>query len=216
MKRKLYSNYNCPHSLKVAFFLSKKGLDFERIEVDLSTKEQKTPAYLAINSNGTVPAYEDDNGVIGDSLQIMRYIDTITKAPKFFPENAEDLADVLAWIERGDKEFWDVSHHLYWQLIEIPKEGTDADEVSRLMQKGHQLLHHLEATLSQHEFICGEFSAADIAVLPWIYGFRRFEGLLDAERFGHVVAWCENLSQQDAFQNNYRVKGTPFQALPTY
>lgn len=215
MRPRLYSNYNCPHSLKAAFSLSKKGIDFERIEVDLASKEQKTPAYLVKNPNGTVPAYEDDQGIIGDSLDIMRYLDTIADAPKLFPDNAEDLATVLTWIERGDKDFWDVSHHLYWQLIEIPAEGTDLAEVKRLMQKGHHLLSQLEEALSQNEFICGAFSAADSAVLPWVYGFKRFEGLLDAERFSHVVAWCDKLSQNDAFQNNYRAKGTPFQALST-
>lgn len=213
MQPVLYSNYNCPHSLKAAFFMSEKGIDFHRVEVDMSQKEQKTPAYLAKNPNGTVPAYEDEQGVIGDSLDIMRYLDEISEAPKFFPENPDDLANVLAWIERGDKDFWDVSHHLYWQVLDVPEDGTDWDEVERLMAKGHRLLQQLEDALSENEFVCGAFSAADIAILPWVYGFKRFEGLLDAEKFVHVVAWCDKLAQKETFKTNYRVKGTPFQAI---
>ena len=47
MKPILYSNYNCPHSLKTDFFLRIKGVDFERVEIDLSAKQQQTPPYLA-------------------------------------------------------------------------------------------------------------------------------------------------------------------------
>ncbi|MGB7338514.1 MAG: glutathione S-transferase family protein [Phototrophicaceae bacterium] len=216
MQPTLYSHYNCPHSLKAAFFLSEKGISFERIEIDMSNKQQKTPAYLAKNPKGTVPTYEDNQGLIGDSLDIMRYVDANTNAPKLFPDNPDDLADVLGWIARADHDFWDVSHHLYWQVLDIPAEGTDWDEVDRLMRKGHDLLSQLEAALSQNDFICGAFSAADIAVLPWVYGFKRFDGLLDVEKFSHVVAWCDALSQKEAFQSNYRVKGTPFQVETSY
>lgn len=136
----LYSDYNCPHSLKVAFFLSEKGVEFQRVEVDLSADEQKSDAYLAKNPAGTVPAYEDENGVIGDSLAIMRYIDTRISSSELFPDDPDTLAGVLAWIERGDTDFWDVSHHLYWQLVEPPADGTNWSEVERLKAKGKSVV----------------------------------------------------------------------------
>lgn len=206
----LYSNYNCPHSLKVAFFLSEKGVGFQRVEVDLSAREQKSDAYLAKNPARTVPAYEDDNGVIGDSLAIMRYIDARIVSTQFFPADPDTLADVLAWIEQGDTHFWDVSHHLYWQLIEPPADSTNWSEVERLKEKGFYLLGELESRLAKHDYICGEFSAADIAVLPWIYSYKRFD-LLDEVRFPHVIAWYRHLSESKSFVDNYRVTGIPFQ-----
>jgi len=206
----LYSHYNCPHSLKTAFFLSIKGVSFERVEIDLSTKQQKTPAYLAKNANGTTPAYEHDGGVLGDSLEIMRYIDEHTDTPKLFPTDPQKFAEVLAWIKRANEDFWDVSHHLYWQLLDPPQEGTDWDEVKRLKNKGIQLLSELESILSTQPYIIGDLSTADIVIAPWVYGYKRFDLPENPEDFPHVRAWLDKLTNQPAFTDNYQVKGVPF------
>lgn len=208
MKPILYSSYNCPHSLKAAFFLSEKGVQFERVEVDLSIKEQKTPAYIAINPRGTVPAFEDTNGVIGDSLEIMLYLDQQHDETRLFPKAHHDT--ILQWVERGDKDFWDVSHHLYWQLIQPPAEGINHDEVMRLKTKGVRLLQELDDILRNQPYICGEFSAADIVLLPWVYGYQRFD-LPAKGQFPAVERWRDELSQRESFRSNYRQKGTPLQ-----
>lgn len=206
----LYSSFNCPHSLKAAFFLSEKDIAFQRVEVDLSSKEQKTPTYLAINPRGTVPAFEDASGVIGDSLEIMRYIDGLSGGHRLFPNDAATFQAALRWIERADTDFWDVSHHLYWQLIQPPAEGTNWNEVIRLKAKGISLLQELEDILRTQAYVCGEFSAADIVLLPWVYGYRRFN-LPEEGQFPAVERWRDELSQRENFVSNYRQKGTPLQ-----
>jgi glutathione S-transferase len=210
----LYSSYNCPHSLKVAFFLSEKGIEFRRIEVDLSTREQKTKDYLAINHHGTVPAYEDENGVIGDSLEIMRYADLQAKSTQLFPDNPNQFADILKWVERGNTDFWDVSHHLYWQLIQPPHEGTDWETVKLLKDKGLRLLQELEDILKVQPYIIGTLSAADNALLPWVYGYKRFD-LLQPGHFPAVESWLAELSQRQTFTANYRVKGLALKSFLT-
>lgn len=207
----LYSSYNCPHSLKAAFFLSEKGIAFQRVEVDLSRKEQKTPTYLAINPRGTVPAFEDAAGVIGDSLEIMQYLDKNSRE-RLFPDDVDSQQKIVRWIERADNDFWDVSHHLYWQLIQPPSEGTDWDEVARLKAKGLGLLQELEAILSTQAYVCGEFSPADVALLPWVYGYQRFN-LPEKGQFPAVERWRDELSQRESFVSNYRQKGTPLQTF---
>lgn len=59
----LYSSARSPHCFKVSMVLYEKQLSFERIEINLVTKEQKTPEYLRINPLGQVPVYQDDQGV---------------------------------------------------------------------------------------------------------------------------------------------------------
>ena len=206
----LYSNYNCPHSLKTSFFLSIKGIKFERVEVDLSSKQQKTPAYLAKNPNGTVPAYEHQDGVLGTSLEVMEYADQYMDGVRLFPDDPDQKAQVLAWMKRGDEDFWDVSHHLYWQLLDPPADGTDWEEVDRLKTKGIRLLQELEAILSTQDYIMGELTAADIVVSVWLYGFRRFDLPENPDDFPYVMTWLDKLTSQPAFQDNYRAKGKPF------
>lgn len=206
----LYSSVNCPHSLKAAFFLSEKAVPFRRIEVDLGEREQKTESYLSKNPRGTVPAYEDANGVIGDSLEIMRYIDANSPAPSLFPDDPDTLAEALRWVARADVDFWDVSHHLYWQLIEPPTDGTDLEEVARLKSKGVRLLQELEDILRHQPYVCGEFSVADVVLLPWVYGYQRFD-LPEKGQFPSVENWRDTLSARRTFQENYKQMGIPFQ-----
>jgi len=208
MKPILYSSIRCPHSLKTAIFLSEKQVDFVRVEVDLKAKQQHTAPYLAKNPEGTVPAFEDGSVLLGDSLDIMRYVDTLGAAPRLFPEHPEGLSAVLRWIERADTDFWDVSHHLFWQLVEPPVTGTDSAEVRRLKEKGQRLLEELDAILEHQAFVCGEYTAADTALLPWVYAFRRYD-LPVAGSCPHVIAWRDRLVARPSFAANYKQAGEP-------
>lgn len=205
----LYSYYNCPHSLKTAFFLNEKGVDFERVEVDLSSQQQKTSAYLAINPKGTVPAFEDADGTFGDSLDIMKHAD-LHSVPRLIPEAPQQLDEALNWIERANTEFWYVSHHLYWQLLEPPVDGTDWDEVRLLKAQGVSLLQELNDRLQYDDYVCGEFSIVDVVLLPWVYGYQRFD-LAENGQFPHMERWRDELSQHTSFTANYRQQGIPLE-----
>ena len=53
---KLYTYPASSNSRKVRVVLLEKGLEFERVTIDLSKREQKSPEYLKIHPFGTVPA----------------------------------------------------------------------------------------------------------------------------------------------------------------
>lgn len=212
MTPRLYSSIRSPHCLKAAMFLQEKKIAFERVEIDLPTKEQKTPAYLRINPFGLVPTYEDDYGPHPDSLLIMHYLEWRYPEPKLFPDPAQ-LSDAFAWIERSSSAYRNVSHHLYWQLIEPPEGGPDESRVAELMQEGKSLLGELEAQLDNTDHLFGAFGVVDIAFIPWIYGYRRFEGLLEPTEFPQVDAWVSQVSERPSFKDNHQQKGIPFASI---
>ncbi len=212
MLPRLYSSIRSPHCLKAAIFLHEKNITFELVEIDLPAKEQKTPAYLHINPFGLVPAYEDDYGPHADSLLIMHYLEWRYPQPKLFP-NLEQLSDALTWIDRSSSAYRDVSHHLYWQLIQPPDGGPDDARVAELMTEGKALLTDLESTLSGSDYLFGDFGVVDIAFIPWIHGYRRFDGLLDPAQFPQVDAWVNRMSERPSFKANYQQKGIPFASI---
>ncbi len=205
----LYSSTRSPHCLKVAIFLQEKGVPFERTEINLPAKEQRTPEYLAINPLGLVPAYEDGNGIHCDSLVIMQYLEAEYPNPPLFPTDSERLEEALDWIEFSSDQVRDVSHHLYWQVIEPPADGVDNERVAELKQDGMSILHRLENELSQQPYMLGDFSVVDIALLPWIYGYQRFDFPF-AEQFPKVLDWLTRLINRPSFQDNYHKQGRPF------
>ena len=205
----LYSSIRSPHCLKVAIFLHEKGITFERVEIDLQAKEQRTAQYLAINPLGLVPVYTDDEGIHCDSLVIMQYLDKSYPNPRLFPEDPKQLRIVMEWIELSNTVIRDVSHHLYWQLIEPPRTGTDWDKVAKLKHEGMKLLARLEEILIKQPYVANSMSAADIALLPWIHGYQRFD-LLQENQFPQVNTWVKSLSSRPSFTSNYHKTGRPF------
>jgi glutathione S-transferase len=210
----LYSSVRSPHCLKVSMVLHEKAVPFDRVEVDLPARQQKTPAYLAINPLGQVPAYRDDQGVHIDSLVIMRHLDERHKSPRLFPSEPDRLAEVLRWIDLSSGPFRDVSHHLYWQLLEPPATGPDGAEVERLTEQGRGLLRVLDAALAAgNGWLAGELTAADISVFAWVHGYRRFGEIFaieDGTALPHVRAWLERLASRPSFLASHGVAGRPF------
>lgn len=208
----LYSSARSPHCFKVSLFLHEKGVAFDRIEIDLPKKQQRTPAYLAINPLGQVPVYADDRGVHVDSLAIMRYLDARHGPHRLFPTDGEALHEALAWIELSSTAMRDVSHNLYWLLIEPPATGADPDVVVRLKGEGMALLERVETALDRGEgwLVGGALGAADLSVFAWLYGFRRFGLPPTPAAFGRLRAWSERLEARPSFAASYGQVGRPF------
>ena len=206
----LYSSIRSPHCLKVAIFLQEKNIPFDRVEIDLSAKEQRTPEFLAINPLGLVPVYEDNNGIHPDSLYIMQYLEEQYPDPPLFPKDQTQLQKAFDWIDLSSTTVRDVSHHLYWQLIEPPETGTNQQLVKELEAQGAAILHQLEELFSKTTYFMGEtLSVVDIAMLPWIYGYQRFNFPF-SQRYQNVLKWLTTLSKQPSFQDNYNKRGRPF------
>ncbi|HEV2302443.1 MAG TPA: glutathione S-transferase N-terminal domain-containing protein, partial [Stellaceae bacterium] len=48
------------------------GLDYEQVPVDLG--ETRSPAYLAVNPNGHIPAIDDEGFILWESMAINLYL----------------------------------------------------------------------------------------------------------------------------------------------
>ncbi len=210
MQTILFSSIRSPHCFKVLMLLNEKALPYELVEIDLPSKEQKTQAYLNLNPLGQVPVLKDDKGVHIDSLVIMQYLDESYPNPTLFPKDKTQKQEVLNWIELSSSSMRDVSHHLYWQLIEPPESGTDWQEVKRLKDQGYQLLNKLEQSLRQNQWLCGDLSAADLSVFAWLHGYKRFQLPETWQSYPKLKQWLETLEQRSSVQASYLQKGIAF------
>jgi len=211
MLPRLYSSIRCPHCFKVSLVLAEKGVAFERIEIDLEAKQQRTPAYLAINPLGQVPVFEDDRGIHIESLAIMRYLEERYPEPRLFPSAGLELGRVLQWIHRSSTEMRDVSHYLYWQLIEPPEGGPDKAVVADLKARGLAQLAEVEAALTAGGgWLTGTLTVADISVFAWLNGYGRFGLPPEASEYPALADWLERLRARPSFAAAYQQPGRPF------
>ena len=73
--------------------LEESGLAFEVRKVDFASAEQRSPAYLAINPKGRVPALATDRGVLTETPAILAYVAQIAPEKRLAP--LDDLVDEL-------------------------------------------------------------------------------------------------------------------------
>ena len=66
---KLYDGGRAPNPRRVRIFLTEKGIEIEKQQVDLGSLEHKGAAYTAINPMQRVPALVLDDGAVIDTSQ---------------------------------------------------------------------------------------------------------------------------------------------------
>src|ERR1700760_2965065 len=85
-----FTLYNAPQSTcsqRVRFVLNAKKLPFAEVKLDLLAGDQLKPDYLKLNPNGVVPTLDHDGAIIIDSSVIIEYLDEISPAKSFTPED---------------------------------------------------------------------------------------------------------------------------------
>ena len=89
---KLYDFALSPRVRKVRIVLAEKGLQYEKVTIDITKGEQKTPEYLAINPYGKVPALQDNGTTVYESTIIMEYLNDAYPDPTLLPADSGQRA----------------------------------------------------------------------------------------------------------------------------
>lgn len=208
----LYSSVRSPHCLKVSMVLHEKGIAFDRVEIDLPAKQQRSPEYLAISPGGHTPVYVDAHGTHIDSLVIMKHLEAVAPKPRLYPSDPAELAEVERWTVRSNGVMRDVSHRLYWQVVEVPEGGPDEALVRNLMHHGMAEMRAVEQGLERSEsgWLGRSMSAADLAVFAWLSGYHRFGLPTEPEKLPRTMAWLERIRARNSYRASAGTKGRPF------
>ena len=96
-----FYNAAAPSPRRVRVFLAEKGIQIQRIDLDLSAGDTRSEDFLTKNSLGEVPLLElDDGEVIAESQAICRYLDALHPEPALFGADALERARVEMWDRR--------------------------------------------------------------------------------------------------------------------
>src|SRR5262249_36028637 len=99
---KLYDFPMSPRARKVRIVLAEKGLQYEKVTVDITKEEQKKPEFLAVNPYGKVPALQDDDLAIYESTIIMEYLNEKYPNPSLLPTDPGQRARARVLMHYAD------------------------------------------------------------------------------------------------------------------
>ena len=194
---KLYTFPPSTNSRKVRIALIEKGLEFERVNVDLSKKEQKNPEYLKIHPFGQIPALDDEGFIVYDSTIINEYLEDEYPYPPLMPQDSEGRARARLMEDFRDGHFNPPFGKII-QEIRKPEAERDAAVISNAKAEITKCFDRIEKELQGKEYLAGPFSIADIAFMANLDLLDRFQIALDP-KYKNSTEWIARLKARSSF-----------------
>jgi len=195
---KLYTFPPSTNSRKVRIALLEKGLEFERITIDLTKREQKNPDYLKIHPFGQIPALDDEGFVVYDSTVINEYLEDEYPYPSLMPSDSEGRARARMMEDFRDSHFNPYFVHLI-QESRKPEAERDAQRIDNAKVEITKAFDRTEAELQGKDYLAGPFSLADVAFMANIELLDRFGIPVDPVKYKNTVAWIVRLKARPSF-----------------
>lgn len=178
---RLYDYWRSSAAYRVRIALSLKGVDYERVPVNLASGEQSLAENLARNPQGLVPTLEVDGAPITQSLAIIDWLDQAYPEPRLIP--AEPMARARA-LSQALVIAADIHPIDNLRVLNRLTAQFGADQAARDDWYRHWItlgLDALEATAGSGPYLGGDAPGiADVLLVPQIYNARRFDVPLDA------------------------------------
>jgi glutathione S-transferase len=198
---KLYTFPPSTNSRKVRIALLEKGLEFERINVDLSKREQKDPEYLKIHPFGQIPALDDEGFIIYDSTVINEYLEDEYPYPSLMPSDSEGRARARLMEDLRDTHFNPYFVHII-QEMRKPEGERDSQRIDNAKAEIIKCFDRIEAELGGKEYLAGPFSLADVAFMSNIELLDRFAIPVAADKYKNTAAWIARLKARPSFASS--------------
>ena len=174
---KLYDTTGAPNPRRVRIFMAEKGVDCEKVELNIVKGENLTEEFLAVNPRGMMPTMVlDDGTVIDETVAICRYIEEAHPEPALMGTDATHKAQVemrqrhMEWdglipaMEAFRNSFPGFSSRgLGGNVGEVAAIPEMVERAKASLERYYQ---RLDDDLADNEFVAGDtFSIADITAL---------------------------------------------------
>ncbi len=193
--------FTTPNGRKVSIMLEEVNLPYNVHTIDITKGEQFTPKFVAINPNSKIPAIidSDTSMTVFESGAILIYL--AEKTGQFLPTEQKSRFQVIEWLmfqmASVGPMFGQLNHFKRFAPEKIPY------AIERYEKETLRLYGVLDKQLSGKEFICGDYSIADIATYPWVASYE-FQGLT-LDNHPNLKRWFETIQQRQAVQRGMAV-----------
>ncbi len=187
-----------PNPKVVRMFMAERGIEAERVEVDVRHGENRKEPYLQHNPSGQTPYLKLDDGTdLAEILPICEYLEEYAGPSSLIGTTPEERAQTRMWCRRIDLQiiepmtngfrYGDAYEFFKHRIRTIPQAADDLKEVAR------ERLAWLDQQMDGKTYICGDrFSLADIL----LWGFLDFmagRGLNYIVANKNIAAWFDRV-----------------------
>ena len=194
-----------PNGHKVHIFLEEVGMPYTVHAINIGTGDQFEPEFLKISPNNKMPAIVDQDGPGGkpyavfESGAILLYL--AEKTGQYLPSDPTGRYDVIQWLMfqmGGIGPMLGQAHHF---RMYAPEKIEYA--FNRYTNEASRLYGVVDKRLSEHAYLAGDYSIADMATFPWLrYHENQGQKLED---YPHLKRWYDQLEARPAVQRGLAI-----------
>ncbi|MBY0279878.1 glutathione S-transferase family protein [Candidatus Binatia bacterium] len=173
------------------------GLAYENVKTDFERGEARTPEFLRLNPNGHVPALEDGDVRLFESLAINLYL-ARRYGGALWPRDVADEGRAFQW------SIWamtELEEPLLTALVNrrfLPEARRDAQRAARAAERAQKPLGVLEGALDGRSWLVGDaFGVADLNVASVLVWAPMAD--IDLAATPRVAAWLGRCTARPAF-----------------
>lgn len=206
--------WTTPNGRKISIMLEEIGLPYTAHPVNISKDEQFAPDFLKISPNNKIPAIVDSDGPGGkpisvfESGSILFYL--AEKTGKLMPADPAGRYETMTWLMfqmAGVGPMLGQAHHF---LQYAPEKIEYA--MTRYSNEANRLYGVLNKRLAGRDYVAGDYSIADMAIMPWLrYPDRQ---AVDIAQYPEVERWRTALEARPAVQKGLAVLADQRRAGP--
>lgn len=185
-----------PNVRKISVMLAETGLPYMVTTLERQDDGKLPQHFSEINPNGTVPAIVDreSGNVVFESGAILYYL--AQKSGKFLPEDIGVRAEVMKWLMFEVANVGPTVGELYHYMLHATDEATETP-VQRYQEKLVRYCAILDRQLEGQEYLCGDYSIADIALYPWT-AIVEDMAEVDLGGYPNLRRWAESIGRRSA------------------
>lgn len=198
----LYGMAISPGTRKVRWMLEEGGKPYTFVETDIRTGQNRTPEYLQLNPNGTIPTLDHDGFAVWESNAILTYLGEILVGGALAPRSARDRAAVAQWLSWEATSLHPCLHRAF--LVKLwARDGRpeDVEGHAKAVEESKRWLTVLDRHLAKQPFVTGDFGIADIGLGAAVA--QADFAQVDLQPWPHVTRWLAGLAERPAFRASH-------------
>jgi len=198
--------WNTPNGRKISVALEEMGLAYDVHTVNISKDEQFAPAFLRISPNNKIPAIVDPEGPGGapmsvfESGAILLYLGE--KTGKFLPTDLRRRAPIYEWLNWQMGGFGPMPGQVH-HFLQVENEQDRRYGLERYSKETRRLYGVLDKRLGLVDYVAGDVSIADFAILGWAWRHERHQ--VDLAEFPNVGRWYRQMMARPATARGFEV-----------
>jgi|TARA_B100002003_G_scaffold242584_1_gene265763 glutathione S-transferase len=185
-KLQIHGAFNTRTS-RVIWMALELGLDFDHNPIHYSDGSTRTPEFLAINPNGTLPAIQDGDLCLWESLAINLYLAN-KHGGELAPRDGSEMGLAMQWSFWAATEVEETALDALKHRLLLPEGERDEAVAAASAAKLAKPFGVLDAALAERDYLIGErFTVADLnvaAVMAWAKIAK-----LDLSVWPNLTAW---------------------------